>query len=169
MDKLPDLLADNLRVIFVGTAAGLRSSERGHYYAGPGNRFWSAIHETGLTPKLFKPEEFPNLLPIGIGLTDLSKLGAGMDHQIKSHQYDVSRFIATIRRHNPRAVAFTGKKAASIWLNRKSTREIKYGRLRSLPYSFPDVFVLPSPSGAARSHWSITPWREMAEWLEAAS
>jgi G:T/U-mismatch repair DNA glycosylase len=67
--KLPDLLAPNLRVIFVGTAAGKRSAEFGHYYAGRGNRFWRTLHEVGLTPRLFEPGEFRALLALGIGHT----------------------------------------------------------------------------------------------------
>ena len=48
---LPDVLAPDLRVVFVGTAAGARSAAVGHYYAGPGNRFWHTLHEIGLTPR----------------------------------------------------------------------------------------------------------------------
>src|SRR5207248_473457 len=48
--RLPDQLRPNLRLVFVGTAASTRSAELGHYYAHPGNRFWHAIHEAGITP-----------------------------------------------------------------------------------------------------------------------
>jgi TDG/mug DNA glycosylase family protein len=163
--KLPDLLAPDLRVIFVGTAAGKRSAELGHYYAGRGNRFWRTLHEIGLTPRCFEPREFCDLLPLGIGLTDMSKLGSGMDHQIAKHEFDPERFEANVRRYGPRSIAFTSKKAASIWLGRTATRAIPYGRRPERPADFPEVFVLPSPSGAARSHWDIEPWRALAQWL----
>lgn len=155
--KLPDLLDLNLRVIFVGTAAGKRSAELGHYYAGRGNRFWRTLHEVGLTPRLFKPREFRNLLPLGIGLTDMSKLGAGMDHEVAKHEFDPEQFKANVRRYRPRAIAFTSKKAASIWLGKGATRAIPHGRQLERPAEFPEVFVLPSPSGAARSYWDIAP------------
>jgi TDG/mug DNA glycosylase family protein len=32
---------------------------------------------------------------------------------------------------------------------------------------FPDVFVLASPSGAASGHWTIEPWRELADAISA--
>ena len=166
--KLPDLLAPNLRVVFVGTAAGKRSAELGHYYAGRGNRFWLTLHEVGLTPRLYEPREFRDLLALGIGLTDISKLGAGMDHQIKRKQYDVPLFEANMRKYRPRTIAFTSKRAASLFLRASSTRGIAFGRRAKLPADFPEVFVLPSPSGAARGHWSVTPWRELARWLKAA-
>ena len=165
--KLPDLLAPDLRVIFVGTAAGKRSAELGHYYAGRGNRFWCTLHEVGLTPRLFEPSDFRKLLPLGIGLTDMSKLGTGMDHQIASHEFDVEQFVASVRRYRPRAIAFTSKKAASIWLGKGATHAIVYGRQTKRPADFPEVFVLPSPSGAARSYWSVAPWQELADWLKA--
>lgn len=166
--KLPDLLAPNLRIVFVGTAAGKRSAELGHYYAGRGNRFWRTLHEVGLTPRLFEPSEFRDLLPLGIGLTDMSKLGAGMDHQIAKHEFDSEQFETNVRRYRPRSIAFTGKKAASIWLGRTATRAIPYGRLPERPAGFPKVFVLPSPSGAARSHWDIAPWQVLAHWLRTS-
>lgn len=164
--RLPDLLLPNLRVVFVGTAAGKRSAEVGHYYAGRGNRFWRTLHEVRLTPRRFKPAEFSDLLALGIGLTDMSKLGAGMDRQIARHEFNRDRLVETIRGYRPRAIAFNGKKAASVWLGRKRTEAISYGRQPPTLPDFPDVFVLPSTSGAARSSWSIAPWHALAVWLD---
>ena len=163
--RLPDLLAANLRVIFVGTAAGKRSAKRGHY-AGRGNRFWRTLHEIGLTPRLFEPEDDGDLPKLGIGLTDMSKLGCGMDRDVKGHEFDPRQFEENVRRYRPRTIAFTSKKAASIWLGKGSTRAIPYGRQPERPADFPEVFVLPSPSGAARSYWSIAPWQELSDWLK---
>src|SRR5262245_63657754 len=148
--KLPDLLASDLRVVFVGTAAGKRSAERGEYYAGRGNRFWRTLHEIGLTPRLFAPPEFRDLLALGIGLTDMSKLGAGMDHQVPTHTFDPKQFGDSVRRYRPRTLAFTSKKAASVWLGTGATRTVAYGRQPPTVPDFPEVFILPSPSGAAR-------------------
>ena len=58
-EKLPDQLQPHLRLVFVGTAAGQRSADMGHYYAGPGNRFWRTLHEVGITPRRYEPHEFP--------------------------------------------------------------------------------------------------------------
>ena len=75
--------------------------------------------------------------------------------------------MTNVRHYRPRAIAFTSKKAASIWLGR-ATGTIAYGRQAERGIDFPEVFVLPSPSGAARSHWSIAPWQELADLLRAA-
>jgi TDG/mug DNA glycosylase family protein len=95
-DRLPDQLRADLRLVFVGTAASTRSASVGHYYAHPGNRFWRALHEAGITPRLYQPSEFSALLELGIGFTDLSKSGAGMDHQIARQSFEVAGFRTKI-------------------------------------------------------------------------
>ena len=37
------------------------------------------------------------------------------------------------------------------------------------PPDFCDVFVLPSPSAAARRYWKVEPWQELADWLRATA
>jgi TDG/mug DNA glycosylase family protein len=165
--KLPDVLAPDLRVIFVGTAAGKRSAELGQYYAGRGNRFWRTLFDIGLTPQEFEPKEFRDLLALGIGLTDMSKLGSGMDHQVAKHTFDRGQFEANVRSYLPRVIAFTSKKAASIWLGTSATRNISYGQHLNNLADFPDVFILPSPSGAARAHWNIDHWHNLVKHLIA--
>jgi TDG/mug DNA glycosylase family protein len=163
LDQLPDQLQPNLRLVFVGTAASQRSADLGYYYAHPGNRFWRAIHEVGITPRRFEPREFPALLRLGIGFTDLCKTGAGMDHQALAFPVDIPAFRDKMLRVRPKTIAFTSKKAASLFYGRPTTA-IALGRQPALD-DFPDVFVLPSPSGAASGSWSIAPWRELAEWM----
>jgi TDG/mug DNA glycosylase family protein len=166
MDKLPDQLRDDLRLVFVGTAAGQRSADTGNYYAHPGNRFWRTIHEVGITPRRYEPHEFPALLELGIGFTDLCKSGSGMDHQALASPVDVPAFRQKIRRHRPKTIAFTSKKAASLFYGR-STKAVTLGRQPRLE-DFPDIFVLASPSGAASGHWSIEPWQALADLIANA-
>src|ERR1700739_1927321 len=144
---LPDQLRAGLRLVFVGTAASTRSANVGHYYAHPGNRFWRALHEVGITPRQYQPSEFASLLDLGIGFTDLSKSGAGMDHQIAKQSFDVSGFKAKIQTYHPRTIAFTSKRAASLFYS-KPTSALSLGRQPSM-HGFPAVFVLSSSSGAA--------------------
>jgi TDG/mug DNA glycosylase family protein len=161
VDKLPDQLQDNLRLVFVGTAAGQRSADTGHYYAHPGNRFWYTIHEIGITPRRYEPHEFPSLLKLGIGFTDMCKVGAGMDHKALTFPVDVPAFREKMLRYQPKTIAFTSKKAASLFYGRP-TKEVALGR-QPRQEDFPIVFVLTSPSGAASNHWSVQPWQELAE------
>lgn len=159
---LPDRLAPGLRLWFVGTAAGPVSAATGAYYAHPGNRFWRTLHETGITPRLFAPQEFPLLLDLGVGLTDFCKTGWGVDAQIAREAFDVEGFRRKVALLKPQALAFTSKMSASLWLGR-STGRIMLGRQAAI--EGPVVFVLPSPSGLATSYWSIDPWREAAAYL----
>ncbi len=161
MEKLPDQLQDGLRLVFVGTAASQRSADLGHYYAHPGNRFWRAIHEVGITPRRYEPHEFPALLKIGIGFTDLCKSGSGMDYRALTFPIDIPAFREKMRRYRPKTIAFTSKKAASLFYGRP-TRAVTLGRQPPLD-DFPAVFVLASPSGAASGHWTLQPWQELAD------
>jgi double-stranded uracil-DNA glycosylase len=165
---LPDRLAPGLALWFVGTAAGPRSAAVGAYYAHPGNRFWRALHEAQITPRLFEPHDYPELLDLNCGLTDLCKTGWGVDSQIAPDQFDVAGFRRKASRLRPRALAFTSKTAASLWLGR-STGRIAHGRQPAEHANAPVVFVLPSPSGLATSYWSIEPWRELGRWLRVES
>ena len=161
MEKLPDQLQENLRLVFVGTAASTRSADMGHYYAHPGNRFWRTIHQVGLTPRLYEPREFPALLQLGIGSTDLCKSGTGMDPQPLASPVDIPAFRKKIRRYRPKTIAFTSKKAASLFYGRP-TKAVALGR-QPPSEGLPEIFVLASPSGAASGTWLVQPWQELAD------
>lgn len=154
---LPDVLQEGLSLVFCGTAAGKRSAEERAYYAHPGNRFWPTLHETGLTPRRLRPVEFPLLPSFGIGLTDVAKLHSGNDSELPRDAFDVAALVEKIERWQPRMLAFTSKAAARAALGRSCS----YG-LCAQHIGNTQLFVLPSPSGQARGHWDIGPWRELA-------
>lgn len=162
---LPDLIPDRARMIFCGTAAGRASAARGHYYAGPGNGFWPMLAQTGLTPRRFRPEEDVTLPALGLGLTDLAKGVAGMDREIPAAAYAPARLDAIIARHRPAALAFTSLAAGRLALG---NRRLTAGRQQAQD-RWPGValFVLPSPSGAARGHFDAAPWHEAAAFAQA--
>ena len=43
MEPIPDHIKENLKVLFVGFNPSIRSSETGHHYANPTNRFWTIL------------------------------------------------------------------------------------------------------------------------------
>ena len=63
-------------------------------------------------------------------------------------------------RYRPDTIAFTSKKAASLFYDRP-TNAVALGRQQA-EGDFPTVIVLASPSGAASRYWSVQPWRELA-------
>jgi len=88
-----------------------------------------------------------------------------MDHEIGPAAFDIERFKLSIVSSQPRAIAFTGKKAAAIFAGRRSTRSISVGHWPSAAISATEVFVLPSPSASARRHWAVEAWHDPAKWL----
>ena len=160
-DVLPDVLTPNLAVVFCGTAASTKSAAVGAYYAGPGNRFWRTLQEIGLTPHLLAPSEFQEAPAYGVGFTDLAKHTAGQDSELKPEDFDATALRAKIEEFAPRVVAFNGKRAGSVVLGIKSPC---YG-LQPDSLSPTAVFVLPSTSAAAKQHWDVGYWYELAAFL----
>ena len=155
---LPDLLQPGLKLVICGSAVGTVSARKGAYYAGPGNKFWPILAETGLTPRQLRPDEFPLLPSFGIGLTDLAKSAFGADTAIPQGEYDPPGLMARIRACRPAVLAFNGKKAAARFLG---VSTVGYGPATEIA-DFPPVFVLPSTSGAASGHWASQWWFQLA-------
>lgn len=160
---LPDVLQPGLALVFCGTAAGKRSAADRAYYAHPGNLFWRALFESGLTPHPFAPADFRQLLQLGIGLTDLAKCHSGNDADLPPDALDAPAMRAKIQRHAPRWLAFTSKNAARAALG----HAVQYG-LQEETFDRTGLFVLPSPSGQARGHWDMAPWLALAQLYRAA-
>lgn len=164
---LPDVLEPGLRVVFCGTQAGSVSARRGAYYAGPGNRFWPTLFETGLIPLQLGPANFRELPRYGIGCTDVAKRTSGPDTALTRDHFDVAGFLGKMRAQRPAIVAFNGKRAAQAVLA-PAGRALAYG-LQPAAIDDIRVVVLPSTSGAASGYWSIEPWRELAALAKEAS
>jgi len=155
---LQDLLAEDLALVVCGSAAGRRSAELKQYYAGPGNKFWSTLARTGLTPRPLSASEWRLLLDYGIGLTDLVKRQSGGDREIdfrRAGRRELERKVARLR---PDFLCFNGKRAASEFLGR---REVAFG-LQPEVIADTRVFVAPSTSGAANGSWDLARWQELA-------
>ncbi|WP_084078767.1 mismatch-specific DNA-glycosylase [Demequina sp. NBRC 110057] len=141
---LPDRLGPGLDVVFCGTAPGLISADRGHYYAGPGNRFWTYLHEAGFVAVPLSPADDAGVLDHGIGLTDLVKTMA-QSHD-RGLPYDAASLERKVREHRPRWIAFTSKEAGKAAARHAGERPPALGR-QEWTFGGARVFVLPSPSG----------------------
>ena len=159
-DVLPDLLRPGLDLVICGTAAGNRFAAIGAYYAGRGNRFWRILAETRLTPSKLNPIDFGSLPDLGIGLTDLAKRARGMDSGLNANDFDTERFWRSIKSAQPGVLAFNGKKAAKVALEKT---HVENGR-QSKAFGLTQLFVLPSTSGA-NAHWTSQPWHECAQFV----
>ncbi len=153
---LPDVLTRGLKIVFCGTAVGDRSAKRHYYYAGPGNQFWPTLKKLGLIPENFQLEEFRTLSAYGVGLTDLVKTRSGQDASLKTEDFDIATFRTKIEKFAPKVLAFNGKKAAEMFLD----RSVEYG-LQKEKIGNTQIFVLPSTSGAARGYWDESQWAKL--------
>jgi TDG/mug DNA glycosylase family protein len=163
--KLPDLLNNNLDIVFCGTAAGDRSAEQKAYYAGAGNQFYSILNSVGFTPIKLQPNQFPDLLHYKIGLTDIAKFAQGADAKLKSTDFDVEGFKLKIIKYQPKYLCFNGKEAAKVFYRLKRTATITFG-LQTETIINTKLFVAPSTSGGARKYWDENVWKELIELLK---
>jgi len=158
---LPDLMAPDLAVVFCGTASGTVSAAMKQYYAHPQNKFWRTLHALKLTPRLFTPAEYPEMLRYRIGLTDIAKHSFGMDNQLPRASLGASAVSALrerIEKHHPAILAFTSLTGGRKFLGSKAQFGEQVERIGPTR-----IWVLPSPSPAAHWNWNEKIWRAFGE------
>ena len=151
MTRLPDILASDLDVLIVGFNPSLISWEKGHHYANPVNNFYRLLYESGLTPRLLKPEEDVTLPQYGIGLTNLVlDIPSATEGQVSGEQYRAGReaLQRKVETLNPLVVAFNGIKLYPYYFGKKPEQL----GLQPERIGTSHVFVTPSSSGAANKY-----------------
>jgi double-stranded uracil-DNA glycosylase len=156
---LDDILREGLKLVICGTAAGTRSAQLKHYYAGPGNKFWSVLAELKLTPRRLAPSEANLLLDFGIGLTDLVKGQSGADSGLRFDGTGSVSLREKMTDLQPRILCFNGKRAAQEYLG---TRTVAFG-VQEERIGNTALFVAPSTSGAANGSWDLSYWHDLAD------
>jgi TDG/mug DNA glycosylase family protein len=155
---LTDCLRPDIQVLLVGINPGVMSAASGHHFAGPSNRFWKLLYESGLVPERITHEHDRRLPEWGFGMTNLvARPSPGID-DLKPQEYiDGWRALEEkIARYRPAIVAFIG-----VTMYRALWKVIgppppggfgATGRIIPLGFQGPTVhgariFVLPNPSG----------------------
>lgn len=142
---VPDVIADDLRVLFCGINPGLWSGALGHHFAHPGNRFWKALQAAGFTAELLSPADEGRLLAHGLGVTNIVPLTTRTAAELSPAQLraGAAELAAKVARRRPRALAVLGLTAYRAGFARRHARigeqEERLAGAR--------VFVLPNPSG----------------------
>jgi len=140
-----DVVAPDLRVLFVGINPGLYTAATGHHFARPGNRFWPALHAAGFSARLLHPSEQRELLSRGYGITNLVNRATATADEVAPGEFLAGRrrLAAKVRRLKPRVVAFLGMGAYchAFGLRRASLGE------QPERFEGARVWVLPNPSG----------------------
>jgi double-stranded uracil-DNA glycosylase len=143
---IPAVLGPELDVVFVGINPGLWSGATGHHFAGPGNRFWKALHLSGFTEdRVLSPVEDVTLPQYGIGVTNLvARTTAKADELTREElQSGAAALAKKLARVSPRAVAVLGIGAFRSAFGRPKA---VLGRQED-PIADAEVWVLPNPSG----------------------
>lgn len=93
MREVPDILAINLKILFIGYNPGVRSAKIGHHFAGHSNRFWKLLYASGLTPEQIKPEEDQTILRYGYGITNIVARPSRTAAEIAKEEFAAGREI----------------------------------------------------------------------------
>ena len=166
--RLPDIVAPQLRVLFVGINPSLYSAAVGHHFARPGNRFWPTLHGAGITPHLLSPFEDRSLLERDCGLTNFVPRATARADELSPEELDrgTRSLVRKIKRRSIRSVAFLGITAYRTGFDRPAA---KIGRQEEKIGSS-TIWALPNPSGLNahyqlpdliklfRSMWQETGW-----------
>jgi TDG/mug DNA glycosylase family protein len=148
---IPDVIAPGLRVLFSGINPGLYSAWTGRHFARPGNRFWPALHASGFTPRLLLPAEQDELLPLGLGVTNVVARTTARADELTSAEVVAGGELlrAKTLRFAPRWLAVLGVTAYRVAFE---DRAAKVGP-QSLTIGDTGLWVLPNPSGL-NAHYS---------------
>ncbi|MGF6092393.1 G/U mismatch-specific DNA glycosylase [Pseudomonas sp. 18173] len=147
-EKLEDILAGQLAVIFCGINPGMTAAAQGHHFAGRGNRFWRTLHLAGFTPEQVQPQNDRTILSYQCGLTAVVERPTASADQLSLREFTAAAadFEQKIARHAPRFVAFLGKAA---YCALSAQRNVAWG-LQPTTFGNASVWVLPNPSGRNR-------------------
>jgi TDG/mug DNA glycosylase family protein len=146
MAGLRDIVAPELRALFVGINPGLRSAALGHNFAGKGNPFWRLLHAAGLIDEPIDFAQERRLLEHGFGISNLcSRPTRSAAELTRAELAAGARALERrVRRWRPRVVVFVGLTIYQQLFGRAATpgpgaKPQTFGGAR--------VFVVPNPSG----------------------
>jgi len=144
-----DLLRPGLKLVFCGYNPSLTSGHSGHHYAHPGNRFWRVLFASGITDRLYKPEEDERLLDLDVGFTNLCPRPTRRADELTREEIRSGALALRqkLERFRPAAVAYAG---IGVYRWFRATSKVAWGLqdVSAVP-GVTDV-VVPSPSGLNR-------------------
>ena len=176
--RLRERIRPGVRVLFVGINPGVRSATVGHHFAGPSNRFWKLLYESGLVDEPIGYLEDDRLGEWGYGITNLVARPTPGIGDLRFSEYAAGwrALERKIRRYQPAVVALVGVtlyRAILPLIDREhgaaaSRAKVALG-LQPVTIHGARVFVLPNPSGrnANFTHAEMrSAFRELARYLE---
>jgi TDG/mug DNA glycosylase family protein len=163
---VPDVVGEDLRVLFCGINPSLMTAATGHHFARPGNRFWPVLHLSGFTPRLLKPSEQDELPSYGLGITNVVARPTARADELSPQEYREGGrlLVEKVARLRPRWLAVVGVTAYRAAFGEPKAQVGEQQRT----IGGTRVWVLPNPSGL-NAHWTAqTMAQEFARLREAA-
>ncbi len=161
-----DLLRPGLRLVFCGYNPSLTSGRSGYHYAHPGNRFWRVLFASGITDRLYKPEEDERLLDLGIGFTNLCPRPTRRADELTREEIRSGALALRqkLERFRPAAVAYTG---IGVYKWFRATSKVAWGVQDAAAVPGVTDVVVPSPSGLNRMRFEelVDHYRVLAPFL----
>ncbi len=157
--SVPDLVGDLVRLVFVGINPGLWTAAAQAHFARPGNRFYKALHQAGITPFLLDPRdgfdqrEREALTSRGVAITNFVNRATARADELGDEELrrGAKRVARRVAKWKPRVVAFVGLGAYRTAFRRPDTA---VGRQDDHVMGGAEVWVLPNPSGL-NAHYQV--------------
>jgi TDG/mug DNA glycosylase family protein len=171
LPPLRDCIRPGVRVLFVGINPGVASSLSGHHFAGPSNRFWKLLYESGLVPRPVTHVDDRTLPEWGYGVTNIvARPTPGID-TLRRDEYVRGRVqvMRKVSRHRPEIVALVGVTVFRALFPER--RGVVHLGLQPERIGESRIFVLPNPSGR-NAHYShaamLEAFKALRRWLRPA-
>jgi TDG/mug DNA glycosylase family protein len=163
--SVSDVIAPNLRVLFVGINPGLYTAAIGHHFGRPGNRFWPALFASGFTDRLLSPYDEQELLANGLGITNLVNRATAAADELSTEELSTGgrELQIKVQHFRPRSIAVLGIGAYRSAFNRPQAT------LGPQPETLSGaiLWVLPNPSGL-NAHYRPVDFARLFEELRLA-
>lgn len=153
MQEVADIIAPNLKILFIGYNPGVRSAETGHHFAGYSNRFWKLLNAAGFTPVQLKPEEDRRMLQYGYGITNIVARPSRTAAEITKDEYRAGRLMLRekLELYKPFFACYAG---IGVYREFSQAKTLVCGLQEKSVAAGVRDYVVPSPSGLNRMLFS---------------
>ena len=167
--SVPDLVGDDLKLLFVGINPGLWTAATQTHFAHPGNRFYPALRLAGIVEREidrtsgFTEQDREHLIGRGIGITNLVNRATVRASELTREELRAGGEVlrSSVTRWKPAVVAIAG---VTAYRDAFGDRRAVLGR-QSVTWGDSVVWVVPNPSGL-NAHETVA---SLADWYARAA